>query len=77
MWAHAGYALLYVIALAAIQVQWRYCVPVCTQVLKAAQALFFVALVRLYAERDSFELYKFNAETHFNTLQRILNKTLS
>ena len=72
MWSHFGYILLYMLALVAVQVQWRYCVPVCTQVLKASQALLFVGLVRLYSSRDQFDI-----EPHFAALQEILNKTIS
>jgi len=74
MWSHVGYIFLYMLTLVAVQVQWRYCVPVCTQVLKASQALLFVGLVRLYSSRDQLQ---FDIEPHFAALQEILNKTIS
>ena len=77
MWVGVEYAVLYVVVLAMVQVQWKYCVPVCVQVLKAAQALLVVGAVRLYAIRDDLGAYTVDIEPQITAIQKLLfNRTL-
>lgn len=74
MGAHVGYMVLYVAVLAAVQIQWRYCLPILSQVLKASQALLVVALIRLYSSAQGGE---YNFEPHMASLQEFLNKSFT